>query len=102
MPNVFLLIALLLAGMAALLCFVPKLKILNFVNYQASASVSRINRYAAVRLLLPVGASLACAYAVEIRPELLVPLVFPVMISILAAVVWIAAGLARLGTGEDE
>lgn len=102
MPNVFLLIAVLLSGMAALLCFVPKLKILNFVPYPDSASVSRINRYGALRLLLPVGVSLACAYLVEMRPELLVPLLFPVMISILAAVVWIAAGLARLKAGEDK
>ncbi|BDT57334.1 hypothetical protein MasN3_08280 [Massilia varians] len=56
----------------------------------------RINRYAAPRLLLPVGVSAGCAYLAGMWPELALPLLFPVMISILAAVVWISAGLSRL------
>ncbi|KFI06350.1 hypothetical protein [Massilia sp. BSC265] len=96
MVNFFLLIGVLLTGIAALLYFAPKLRILNFVDYHTPASVIRINRYAAARLLLPVCVSAGCAYIVEMRPELAVPLLFPVMISILVTVVWIAAGLTRL------
>ena len=96
MAKIFLLIGVLLSGIAALLYFVPKRRTLNFVDYDAPASVVRINRYAAPRLLLPAGVSAGCAYAVAMRPELAVPLLFPMMISILAAVVWIAAGLTRL------
>lgn len=98
MANIFLLIAALLLGIAVLLYAVPRLRILNFVNYGAAASATRINRYAAVRLLLPVVVSAGSAYIAAMRPELTVPLVFPVMISILAAVIWIAAGLTRLQT----
>ncbi len=96
MPNIFLTIALLLAGMTALLVLAPRLKLLNIADYGGSAPVSRVNRHAAPRLLLPVAVSLGCACAAETRPELVVPLLFPLMLSILAAVVWIAAGLARM------
>lgn len=96
MTKIFLLIGLLFSGVAALLYFAPRLRFLNFVDYDASSSVVRINRYAAPRLLVPVGVSAGCAYIAGIRPELALPLLFPVMISILAAVVWIAAGLSRL------
>lgn len=96
MDKVFLLIAALLSGIAALLYCAPRLRLLNFVSYDAPASVVRINRYAAARLLLPVGVSAGCAYIAGMRPELTVPLLFPTMISILAAVVWIAAGVTRL------
>lgn len=98
MPEVFLLIALVLCGMAAVLYFAPHRKILNFVNYDSPQSAAAINRYAAVRLLLPVGVSLGSAAFVTARPELLVPLLFPAIISILGAVVWIAAGVTRLNT----
>lgn len=95
MPVVFLLIALVLSGMAALLYFAPHRKILNFVNYDATQSAAAINRYAAARLLLPVSVSLGCAGLAAIRPEWIVPLLFPAIISILGAVVWIAAGVTR-------
>lgn len=96
MAKIFLLIGVLLSGVAALLYFAPTLRLLNFVDYDAPASVVRINRYAAPRLLLPVGVSAGCAYITVGRPELALPLLFPTMISILGAVVWIAAGLTRL------
>lgn len=96
MDNIFLLMAALLSGIAALLYVAPRLRLLNFVNYDAPASVVRINRCAAVRLLLPVGVSAGCAYVAGMRPELTVPLIFPTILSILAAVVWIAAGLTPL------
>jgi hypothetical protein len=96
MFNVFSLLALLLAAIAALLCLAPQVKLLNFVHYAPGRSVARINRYAAARLLLPAGVSLACAWLAGTAPELTVPLIFPVMLSVLAAVVWIAAGVTRL------
>lgn len=96
MSGIFLLIALALLGIAALLYFAPNLRLLNFVTYDSASSVIRINRYAASRLLLPVLVFLTCAYVAEIRAELAVPLFFPCMISILLAVVWIAAGVGRL------
>lgn len=96
MAKLFLLIAVFLLGIAALLYFVPRLRILNIVHYETPASAVRINRYAAPRLLLPVGVSAGSAYLVGLRPELVVPLLFPVILSILAAVVWISAGITRL------
>lgn len=96
MTKIFLLIGVLFSGVAALLYFAPRLRLLNFVDYDAPSSVVRINRYAAPRLLLPVGVGAGCAYLAGMWPELALPLLFPVMISILAAVVWISAGLSRL------
>lgn len=96
MPELFLFIALLLLGIAASLYFAPNLKILNFINYDSSHSVIQINRYAATRMLIPVIVSFTCFYIAENRPELTVPLIFSDIISILVAVVWIAAGVTRL------
>ncbi len=96
MANIYLFIGVLFLGIAALLYFLPKRRILNFVDYDGQASIVRINRHAAPRLLLPVAVSAGCAYIVDMRPELAVPLLFPTIISILVAVVWISAGLTRL------
>lgn len=96
MVHPFLLIAAFLLGIVALLVCAPRLKLLNFVNYDAPASVVRINRYAAARLLLPVAVSAGCACLAGMRPDLLAPLLFPIILSIVAAVVWISAGLTRL------
>ncbi|WP_313029279.1 hypothetical protein [Massilia alkalitolerans] len=96
MANIYLFIGVLFLGIVALLYLLPQRRILNFVDYDGQASIVRINRHAAPRLLLPVAVSAGCAYIVEMRPELAVPLLFPTIISILAAVVWISAGLTRL------
>lgn len=96
MDKFFLLIAVFLSSIAALLYFMPRLRILNIVNYETPESAVRINRYAAPRLLVPVGVSAGCAYLVGLRPELAVPFLFPIMISILIAVAWISAGITRL------
>jgi hypothetical protein len=96
MSGIFLIISTLLLGILAVLFIVPNLKILNFVSYDCAQSVSRINRYAAVRLLMPALVFLACSYIVQIHPKLAVPLLFPGIISILLAVAWIAAGVTRL------
>jgi hypothetical protein len=96
MSGIFLLVALALLCIAALLYFAPNLRILNFVTYDSASSVIRINRYAASRLLLPALVFLLSAYLVETHTELAVPLFFPCMISILIAVVWTAAGVGRL------
>lgn len=96
MSKIFLLIGVLLLGISALLYSAPNLKILNFVSYGDAKSVSRINRYAAVRLLMPAFVFLACSYLVQTRPELAVPVFFPGIISILVAVVWVTAGVTRL------
>lgn len=95
MPEVFLVIALLLAGIAALLCVAAERKLLNFVEYGPAPMVAPVNRYAAARLLLPVCVSLGCAALAALRPALGVPLLFLIPVSILGAVVWIAAGVDR-------
>ena len=95
MSKIFLLIGVLLICIPALLYFMPNLKILNFVNYDCPQSAGQINRYAAVRLLLPALVFLACSYIVQTQPELAVPLLFAGIIPILVAVVWIAAGVTR-------
>jgi len=98
MSEVFLLIALLLAGAAVLLWFAGGRRLLNFVDYGPAPTVARINRYAALRLLLPAGVNLGCACIAGTRPELAVPLLFLTPLSVLCAVVWIAAGISRLKT----
>ena len=96
MSGIFLVIALLVAGIAVLLVATGERKLLNFVDYGAAQAPARINRYAARRLLLPVAVNLACAWLAVARPQLTVPLLFLTPLSILGAVVWIAAGVARL------
>jgi len=97
MSGIFLVIALLVAGIAVLLVATGERKLLNFVDYGAAQAPARINRYAALRLLLlPVAVNLACAWLAVARPQLTVPLLFLTPLSILGAVVWIAAGVARL------
>ena len=60
MSAVFLLIALFLIGIAVLLYFAGDRRLLNFVDYGPAQAVARINRYAAARLLIPVGVNLGC------------------------------------------
>jgi hypothetical protein len=89
---IFLLIALLLSSIAALLYFAADRKVLNVVDYGAVPCAARANRRAALRLLLPVFVNLGCAGAASVRPALAVPLLFLTPISVLCAVIWIAAG----------
>jgi len=96
MPEFFVFAGVLLLSIAAFFHFAPNRRILNFVNYDAASTPSQINRYAAARLLLPTLVFFTCAYIVRTRPGLAVPLIFPSMIAILVAVVWIAAGVGRL------
>ena len=96
MPHIFLTIALLLAALAVLLYTANDRKLLNFVDYSNAQKVARINRYAAIRLLLPVAVNAGCAWIATTRPQLAVPLLFLTPLSILGAVVWIAAGVSRL------
>ena len=96
MSAVFLVVALLLFAIAALLYFASDRRLLNFVDYGSAHTVARINRYAAARLLTPVFVNLGCAYIAQMRPELAVPLIFLTPISILCVVVWVAAGINRL------
>lgn len=96
MADIFLLIALILLVVAALLRFAGERKLLNFVEYGPAPTVARINRHAAARMLLPVCVHLGCAWLASVRPALSVPLLFLAWFSILAAVVWIAAGVHRL------
>jgi hypothetical protein len=97
--NIFLIIASLLAVLAALLYVAPGWRLLNFVDYGSPGAVRRLNRYAAVRLLLPVAVNLGCAWLAALRPALAVPLLFLTPVSILCAVVWIGAGVQQLNKG---
>jgi hypothetical protein len=95
MPGIFLVLALLLTVLVALLYFASSRKLLNFVDYGSPDAVRRLNRYAAGRLLLPVCVNAGCAYLAAIRPGLTVPLIFLTPVSILGAVIWINAGIQR-------
>lgn len=98
MHHPFLLLAAIFLLLAAVLYAAPRRKLLNFVHYPAQqAQVARLNRYAALRLALPALVNLGCAWAVSHRPALMVPLVFLTPLSVLGVVVWIAAGIRRLG-----
>lgn len=92
MPEVFLIVALLLMVIVVLLYFVPDRKLLNFVDYGSENGARCLNRYAALRLLLPVTVNIGCAYTSWILPKLTVPLLFLTPVSILCVVVWISTG----------
>lgn len=96
MSEAFLVIALVLFGITVLLATAGDRKLLNFVDYGAVQPAARINRYAAARLLLPVAVNAGCAWIALTQPQLAVPLLFLTPVSILCAVVWIAAGIHRL------
>ena len=101
MQEVFIAIALVLFAITVLLLIAGNRKLLNFVDYGTVQSAARINRYAAARLLLPVLVNAGCAWIAATRPQLAIPLLFLTPISILCAVVWIAAGVHRRGKGPD-
>lgn len=96
MAHIFMVIAVLLFAILVLLYAASDRPLLNFIDYGAAGPVARINRYAARRLLLPVAVNLACALVAARQPQLAVPLLFLTPLSILGAVVWIAAGVSRL------
>lgn len=62
MSDVFVMIALVLSGIAVLFTLAGHRKLLNFVDYGAAQSAARINRHAATRLLLPVLVNAGCAW----------------------------------------
>jgi hypothetical protein len=62
MSDVFVMIALVLSGIAVLLTLAGHRKLLNFVDYGAAQSAARINRHAATRLLLPIAVNAGCAW----------------------------------------
>jgi len=101
MSDVFLAIALLLLGISILLALAGNRTLLNFVDYGTAPAAAQVNRYAAARLLLPVAVNAGCAWIAAARPQLAVPLLFLTPLSILGAVVWIAAGMHRLGKGPE-
>ena len=96
MSEVFLVIALILFGLVILLYTAADRRLLNFVDYGTALSPARINRHAAVRLLLPVCVNAGCAWAAARHPELSVPLLFLTPLSILGTVIWIGTGAGRL------
>jgi hypothetical protein len=96
MSEVFLVFALILLAIALLLYTAGHRQLLNFLDYGSAQSAARINRHAATRLLVPACVNAGCAYIAAMRPQFAVPLLFLTPLSILGAVVWIAAGVHRL------
>lgn len=96
MPDIFLILALIFALIAGLLFFAPGWRLLNFVDYGPGDAVRRLNRYAAIRLLIPLLVSLGCRFVAARRPELTVPLIFLVPFSVMCVVVWVGVGAGRM------
>lgn len=103
MPEIFLIIACILVLIVALLCFAPQRRLLNFVDYGSDRAVERLNRYAAMRLVLAIVVNLGCACAAFVWPEYTLALLFLAPLSILGVVVWVAAGAnaGTVGGGQD-
>jgi hypothetical protein len=95
MPNIYLLMAAIFLAIFAALYFAPSLRLLNFIDYDGVPDVAVLNRYAAVRMLLPVAASAVCAAVAWRHPALSVPLIVVPWLSVLAAVGWIIVGSPR-------
>ena len=100
MHDIFLVLALVFVLVAGLLFFAPHRKLLNFVDYGPGGAVRRLNRYAAVRLLIPLLVNLGCHFMAARRPELTVPLVFLTPLSVLCVVVWVGIGSRRFATAR--
>jgi len=98
MSHPFLPLAAIFLLLAVVLYAAPGRRLLNFVHYPAApADIARLNRYAALRLALPALVNLGCAWVAIERPQLVVPMIFATPLSVLAVVVWIAAGARRFG-----
>ena len=96
MPNVFPLLSALFLLICAVLYFLPRWRVLNFVEYGTLDERVALNRYASLRFLLPATVCGACAVIAESNERLTLPLVFVVMPSILATVIWINAGVSKI------
>ena len=102
MPEIFLIIACILAFIVVLLRFAPQRRVLNFVDYGLDGAVERLNRYAAARLALPIVVNLGCACAAFVWPEYTLALLFLAPLSILGVVIWVAAGANALTVGAQQ
>lgn len=100
MPDIFLILAMIFALIVGLLFFVPDRKLLNFVDYGPGDAARRLNRYAAVRLLIPMLVNLGCSAVAGRRPELTVPLIFLTPLSVLCVVLWVGVGSRRFAALE--
>ena len=92
MQTPFLLMAAIFLAISAALYFAPSVRMLNFIDYDAVPDIEALNRYAAVRMLLPVAVSAVCAALAWRHPALSAPLVCMPCLSVLAAVAWIIVG----------
>jgi hypothetical protein len=77
--------------------FFPALKTLNFVDYESVQDTRQLNRQASLQFLIPAFVSFVCAYLAHTNPKLSVPVLFLSIISILGAVISIAARTSRRG-----
>lgn len=76
MSHPFPLLAAFFLLLAVVLYAAPGRKLLNFGHYPAApADVARLNRYAALRLVVPALVNLGCAWVATGRPQLVVPLI---------------------------
>jgi len=100
MPDIFLILALVFAFIVGLLFFAPGWRLLNFVDYGPGDAVRRLNRYAAIRLLIPLLVTLGCRFVAARRPELTVPLIFLIPLSVMCVVVWVGAGAGRMAAQD--
>jgi len=102
MPEIFLIIACILVFIVALLCFAPQRRLLNFVDYGSDRAVERLNRYAAMRLAVPIVVNLGCACVAFAWPEYTLALLFLAPVSILGVVIWVAAGANAVTVGAGQ
>lgn len=96
MPDIFLVIAALLALLAGLPFCAPDRRLLNFVDYGTGDAVRRLNRHAALRMLLPVAVNLGCALLARMHPQWSVPLLFLTPLSVLGVVLRVGVIAGRM------
>lgn len=97
MAGLYLFFGVLFVGISAVLYFFPGFKTLNFVDYESVQDTRQLNRHASLQFLIPAFVSFVCAYLAHTHPKLFVPVLFLSIISILGAVISIAARTSRRG-----
>lgn len=95
--NIFVILALAMFAICAVLRFAPHLRLLNFVAYGSEADTAKLNRLASVWFLLPFLVNVACIFVAEVKPGLTVPMIFLTPLTIVTVVMVINASAARMG-----
>lgn len=102
MLTVYLMMATLLLLVATVFWFAGSRPLLNTVDYESIGDARSFNRFIGTRMLMPAGVAALGAWFVQRSPALAVPLVFAIMLALIASVIWIGVGSKRFTTRHSS